>query len=189
LGLAASGAIAAALLPGHSPYATVDEPSAAMTPTVQVGDHVIVAKDLNPVRGDVVEVTWETDGQRYTGISRVIGIGGDTVSCPPIASRCAGVIVDQRQRVETYAKGPTAPFPAVTVPAGHVFLLGDNRGNASDSRELGPVALEQVKGVVVRIRHDGRTGPVPGAPPHPGPGSGQNVDPPSPPPSANSGSA
>lgn len=188
LGLAASGAIAAALLPGHSPYATVDEPSATMTPTVQAGDDVVVAKNLKPAPGDVVEVTWEADGQHYDGITRVIGVSGETVSCPPVGGRCAGVIVDRRRLAETYLAGPTLPFAAVTVPAGHVFLLSDNRSQARDSRELGSVPLDRVKGVVVRILHDGRSTAVPGAPLHAGPGDGQNVDPPTPPPSASTGS-
>jgi signal peptidase I len=186
--MAAGAAITAALLPGHAPYVTVDEPSAAMSPTIQVGEHVIVAKHLTPSRGDVVEASISADGERFTTLSRVIGIGGDTVACPAVGQSCAGVVVDGRPLDETYLNGPTAPFATVTVPSGMVFLMGDNRALANDSRQLGPVSLSQLRGVVVRILRAGTSTQVPGAPANNVPG-GHNVDPPGPPPTAGLGSA
>jgi len=42
-------------------------------------------------------------------------------------------------------------FGPIVVPPGHVFVLGDNRDNSSDSRVWGPVPVENVKGVVLFI--------------------------------------
>jgi len=46
------------------------------------------------------------------------------------------------------AERADADFAAVTVPAGHVFVLGDNRGNSLDSRHFGAVPLDAIVGRV-----------------------------------------
>lgn len=45
-----------------------------------------------------------------------------------------------------------------SVPAGHIFLLGDYRGNAYDSFVTGPVPLEDVVGRVITIWYSSRDG-------------------------------
>ena len=45
--------------------------------------------------------------------------------------------------------GEGCDFPRrITVPDGHYFLLGDNRGASDDSRFWGPVPLEWIQGRV-----------------------------------------
>ena len=46
--------------------------------------------------------------------------------------------------------GRAPDAPEVVVPAGHVFLLADNRDAATDSRDLGPQPLSVIMGRVVR---------------------------------------
>jgi len=40
----------------------------------------------------------------------------------------------------------------LTIPAGMVFLLGDNLEHSVDSREFGPVPIESIRGLVVSAR-------------------------------------
>jgi signal peptidase I len=183
-----TGAVAAGTLPGHDHFVTVVEPSDAMAPTVRVGDDVVLDRALVPVRGDVVRAVVHGRGPGYEMLSRVVALPGDTVGCPAaVGGGCAGLVVDGVVLPETYVEGTTEPFATVTVPAGRVFLLGDHRPVAADSRVVGAVPLDDVTGVVVSVTRGGRTLPVVSAPPHAGPGGSDTVDPPAPPPAARVG--
>ena len=81
-----------------------------------------------------------------TFIKRVVAVGGDRVAL--LGGR---VVRNGRPQDEPFARGcgPGAGcrFPReVTVPAGHVYLLGDNRGASQDSRFWGPVPTSWVIG-------------------------------------------
>jgi len=124
--------------------ARVDGPS--MEPTLL--DKAIVAYNrvgsgYKP--GDIV--VFEEHGQEY--IKRVAAVAGDTVDIT------ADGVVLVNGAVETYGSGETYPreggltFPAV-VPAGCVFVLGDNRAISLDSREdeIGMVPANEIFGRV-----------------------------------------
>ena len=42
-------------------------------------------------------------------------------------------------------------FSPVTVPEGHYFMMGDNRGNSADSRYIGFVARDRIVGRATTI--------------------------------------
>lgn len=113
---------------------------------------LVLRNDLTPARGDIVlfdtPTTWHDPDAQL--VKRVVGVGGDTVACCDTAGR---LTVNGRSITENYLRadppGPQQTFPAVTVPAGDVFVAGDNRNNSFDSRFAGPVPLSDVTGVAV----------------------------------------
>lgn len=121
----------------------------SMRPTFDGGEHVLVNRFAyrlgGPARGDlVVASVVGQDGGRLDVIKRVVGSPGETVE----VSGCR-VRVDGRFVARLEGSAPCGPSIApLRVPAGHVFLLGDNRGNSYDSRFFGPVPLADVVGRV-----------------------------------------
>lgn len=134
-------------------------PSESMSPTLNPGDRVLAAKPAylldGPARGDLV-VFDDGDG---AVIKRVVGLAGDVVSVED------GVLVvngeSRREPYVDYELTDSTFFGPVTVPEGHVFVMGDNRSNSRDSRTIGPVSEEDLIGRVdLRFWPLDRAGPL-----------------------------
>jgi signal peptidase I len=126
--------------------------SGPMETTIDIGDKVLVVTRFATLgRGDLV-VFKKPAGDYSPGvtdlISRVIGLPGETIS-----GQGGSVYINSVLLTETWLPTgtTTAPFPPTTIPAGHYFVMGDNRGNSSDSRVIGPIAANLVVGVAVEI--------------------------------------
>ncbi|NLT58448.1 MAG: signal peptidase I [Clostridiales bacterium] len=121
----------------------------SMVPTLQNTDRVLmVSAFYAPKRGDIVVFTKLRDPL----VKRVIAVGGQTVD---IDFESGEVYVDGVLQNEPYIAEPTlregsTTFP-LTVPEGHIFVMGDNRNHSSDSRvqEVGFVDTRYVIGRVL----------------------------------------
>jgi len=124
----------------------------SMDTTLHDGDRVLVNKLSyrmhHPNRGDVVVLkTVEGAGERDL-IKRVIGLPGETIEY-----RSCVLYIDGKELHEPYLD-PAVVTPSscggdqtkLTVPASHVFVMGDNRGGSKDSRDIGPIAYNDLLG-------------------------------------------
>jgi signal peptidase I len=147
------GAVLVALLIRNFAIQSYRIPSESMTPTLAVGDRVLVNRlsyDLHEIhRGDVIvfarpESSPAAPGEPDDLIKRVVGLSGETIE-----ARDGTVYVDDKELEEPYLEEGVETFnldDPVTVPEGEVFVMGDNRGNSEDSRFIGPIPESSVVG-------------------------------------------
>ncbi|MCL2408059.1 MAG: signal peptidase I [Oscillospiraceae bacterium] len=124
----------------------------SMLPTLFNNDRVIISNLFySPRNGDVVifDVVGDTPF-----VKRVIAVAGQTID---INTATGEVLVDGVAIYEPYiseltARGMAMEGPA-TVPEGYVFVLGDNRGNSTDSRnvDIGFVDTRYILGRVLFV--------------------------------------
>ncbi|WP_407272164.1 signal peptidase I [Radiobacillus sp. PE A8.2] len=130
----------------------------SMEPTLENGDHMIVNKISynfgEPQRFDIV-IFHATIQKDY--IKRVIGLPGEHVAVQDDV-----LYINNQQVVEPFLEESKAqltdkmytedfsleqlPGGYETIPEGHVLVLGDNRGDSTDSRLLGLIPYDQLVG-------------------------------------------
>ena len=128
-------------------------PSGAMAPTLLIGDHFLVDKRAyrvgDPQRLDVV--VFESPADRTTlFVKRILGLPGDTIEIRDKIVRLNGAPLDEPYATRSDRTDEKSPASAdhgpLTVPAGHYFILGDNRDASLDSRAVGPIPREKIFG-------------------------------------------
>lgn len=164
-------------------------PSASMEPTLQIGDRVLVNKVVYhlhpPGRGDVIVfedphplpephrnlasafMRWLVEGLGVSTsshkdfIKRVIALPGETIEI-----RRGRVLIDGKRIREPYLNEleDLRDYGPHRVPAGSLFVMGDNRNNSNDSRgTLGDIPRDKVVGeAFVTIWPPSRVGWMPG---------------------------
>lgn len=128
---------------------------ASMENTFHSGEYIFTSKvayKFGPIKkGDVV-IFKSPKNNDIELIKRIIALPGDTVLI-----QNEEVFVNNQKIQEDYIKTPTNLIPGgavvegspVIVPEGSMFVMGDNRGASSDSREFGPVPETLLIGQVV----------------------------------------
>ena len=121
----------------------------AMMPLLGEGDIALGMKDVTIRPGDVVGVYY---GNKLL-TKRCVAAAGQTVEIDASGIVSVnGVPLDEPYAVNKAALAETADIETpYTVPQGHIFVLGDNRGNPADSRsvDVGCFKLEDVCGRLI----------------------------------------
>lgn len=110
----------------------------------------IVYRIEEPKYGDIV-VFHATETDDY--IKRVIGVPGDVIEYKEDTLYINGEIMNEPYLEEKKKELAadlllTIDFGPVEVPDGMVFVMGDNRRNSTDSRDIGPISIDKIIGRV-----------------------------------------
>jgi signal peptidase I len=145
-------------------------PSGSMEPTLTIGQRVTVAPLVStPLIGSIVVFHPPQNAQQEVcGIARPAGAACSQPESSPsstlfikrivagpgdvISIQEGRVIRNGKREADSYirqcAGAAECSFPTpIKIPAGHWFLLGDNRGESDDSRFWGPVPTSWITGI------------------------------------------
>lgn len=118
-----------------------------MKPVAQDGDVALISRLSQVQPGDVV--VYEHDGERYMG--RVVAGVGTSVEVTDEGNLKLNGNVQDRvygQPTMPAVDGPTYPL---VLRARQLFVVGENREGARDSREFGPIDVDDVQGKVIAL--------------------------------------
>jgi signal peptidase I len=123
--------------------------TASMYDTLRPGDMVYVNrlayKFSTPGRGDVVVFDPPVESTEPF-IKRLIGLPGEQVTI-----KDGRVYIEGELLQEPYIHDQTMPSRTWNIPKDSIFVMGDNRGNSSDSRIWGVVPLDNLIGRAVFV--------------------------------------
>ena len=138
--------IVIALLIKQYIFSPIKVNGSSMYPTLEDGDIMIlneIGYHLNGVnRFDIVVI--KKDHERI--IKRIIGLPGDVVTY-----KDNKLYINGQEVVEDFAHDITHNFDLSeidvdVIPEDYYFVVGDNRGNSKDSRIIGLISKDEIKG-------------------------------------------
>ncbi|MFD1901493.1 signal peptidase I [Enterococcus termitis] len=131
----------------------------SMEPTYHESDRVWQTSLIEPSRFDIATFPSPRDGKRI--VKRVVGLPGDTIRMEndqlyindkpyeePYLDEEKEALTDGELLTKDFSLQTIEVDAATVVPEGKVFVLGDNRRRADDSRYFGFVDKKDIYGVV-----------------------------------------
>ncbi len=131
-------------------------PSGSMEPTLRTGDRILVSKFTYRIweirRGDIIVFRYPLNPNKDF-VKRVVGLPGERIEM-----KDGLVQINSRPLSEVYPtalpggdRACSSNYGPETVPAGAVFVLGDNRCNSEDSRFFGFVPIKNIVGRALAV--------------------------------------
>jgi signal peptidase I len=118
----------------------------SMQNTLIEGDRILINRVVyhfrDPKPGDVI-VFHSPVAEKEDLVKRVVAVAGDTVAVHDGALYVNGVRKEEPYLKEQDFRGE---LQDTAIPAGHVFVMGDNRNNSGDSRMFGPIPIDSIIG-------------------------------------------
>lgn len=142
-----------AAVPRISRFATYRIPTTSMKPTLEMGERFIATKigeNREFQRGDIVVFEY-TSVPHVVFVKRIIGLPGDLLSISEDTLRVNRSILHEPyvcfEKNGIQVAQDARNLSERTIPAGHVYVLSDNRYNGVDSRQYGPVSIDSIRGL------------------------------------------
>lgn len=118
----------------------------SMQPTLMEGDRILLNRLVyhfrEPRSGEVV-VFHSPMHDTEDLVKRIVAVAGDRVAVDHGALYINGVAQEESYLLEQNVEGD---YPETLIPAGRVFVMGDNRNNSGDSRLFGPLDRSMIIG-------------------------------------------
>ena len=142
----------------HARYCLVEVTSRAMEPSLRLGDKVVVdmGRRGHQIRLQDRILLEDPDDSHESVASRCVALAGDWVEIRDQGFYRNGLL-QERWTLSTKEQdlalsktfAPMFRYGPARIPEGNLFCLGDNRGNAMDSRMWGPIREDAVKGRIL----------------------------------------
>lgn len=125
----------------------------SMSPTFNEGDRIIIKRvNMNEIRRFDIIVFKDSEENKYY-IKRVIGLPGDNIIIRNHNEifvnnhKIKNLTINKDVEYDLYMFSQFVDFKEFEIPKGEFFVLGDNRDNSKDSRQMGTISFEQVEGI------------------------------------------
>lgn len=126
----------------------------SMEPTLHNQEFVMVDKAAylfhEPARGDIIVFQYPLDPHVYY-VKRIVAVPGDILSVIGQTVVVDGVTLQEPYINKDDPFNPFAPLSKRIIPPNSYFVMGDNRGNSSDSRQWGLVPRDNIIGRVAFV--------------------------------------
>jgi len=120
----------------------------SMKPAIMEGDLVFYSRMQNSyASGDLAVFEY----QGVTQVRRVVAVAGDTINVDDKGLYINGYLQQENNiyfDTQNFSEGVILP---ITLKEGEIFVLGDKRDSADDSRVYGPIKISEVKGKVMTL--------------------------------------
>lgn len=127
----------------------------SMSPTLTNGEYFMASSDISTIiRGNIIVFNLvQPDKSTVSMVKRVIGLPGETIMVQNGNVYTNGKHLDESAYLpsgtQTYGVAFLKDGISYTIPADAYVVMGDNRGNSSDSRDYGYVFSSTITGKVI----------------------------------------
>lgn len=126
----------------------------SMEPSLHNQEYILVDKVSylfqHPSRGDVIVFRYPVDPSENF-VKRIIAVPGDTISVVGEQVTVDGVVLNEPYINSSDRINPFPSFKNRILANNEYFVMGDNRGNSSDSRDWGAVPSQNIIGKATLI--------------------------------------